>query len=143
MAKSRKPPKPKRSSRVPPGLPWSTDADRIALLRPKRFIAGAWTECELAITVKGRPVAEGSRLGLGVPYGFPRPAASDPTAEGDLTAPGPEGVTLGALRLDRGRERNARARREHQSSLRRPERRLARRARAAPGVTRDALALLP
>ena len=100
MAKSKSVKKPKSAPRVPPGLEWSADTDCVTLVRPKRLTAGAWTEALLAITVEDRPLAEGERLGLGVPYGFPRPVANDPTAEGYLTAHGPEGVVLSVAPME-------------------------------------------
>ena len=49
----------KNEPRVPPGLTWSHDADRVEIVRPARFLAGDWAEVELAITVAGRPLAAG------------------------------------------------------------------------------------
>ncbi len=86
-----------------PWLPWSADTDEVEVLRPPEFVAGTWTEVEIAITIRGREIEPGQRLGLGVPFGFPSPQLDDPSSDAYTTAEGPEGAEL-ALSPMEGRE---------------------------------------
>ena len=95
------------SPRVPPGLRWSKDTDRVEILRPTEFIAGQWVEIAAAITIDGRPLQKGERLGVGVPYGFSIPRPDDPFAENYTTGhfiPSAGGAVLRSRPLDRGHE---------------------------------------
>lgn len=86
-----------------PWLPWSEDKDEVEVVRPPEFVAGTWTEVEVAITIRGRELAAGQRIGLGVPFGFPPPQVDDPGSEAYATVHGPAGVAL-TLSAMEGRE---------------------------------------
>ena len=91
------------TSRLEPWLRWSDDADKVEVLRPAQFVAGAWVEVELKITLSRRKIAAGERLGVGVPFGFPPPRCEDPRAEAYTTVQGPVGTALSVSPME-GRE---------------------------------------
>ncbi len=86
-----------------PWLAWSEDADEVEMVQPAELVAGEWTEVEIGITIRGRELGEGERIGLGVPFGFPPPCVDDPRAEGYTTVGGPAGAELSVSRME-GRE---------------------------------------
>jgi len=86
-------------NRRPPGLAYGPAHDRVEVLHPARFTAGAWEEIVVAITIDGPDVGAGDGLALGVPYGFPQPQTNRPDAPHYTTVQGPDHAVL-AVRPD-------------------------------------------